>query len=527
MKKIFISIGLLSSSLIAQNYTVDLVKDINPNGNSGISGVTVLNNKIIFAAYNDNVGNEPWVSDGTTVGTFNLIDINPGFTGIYPKSSGPANFIQFGSLVLFTANNPNGIAIYKTDGTITGTALIKQFPLSTSISQFTLHNAKLYYYADDGVNGNELWVTDGTTNGTLMIKDINVGFQSSYPQYLTSHSDGKLYFQADDGINGSEMWVSDGTEAGTNLLVDILPGVQGSYPTNLYSHGGKIYFSGYDQVNGLQLWSCDGSSPGTSLLKVINSSANSFPVNFNTIGNKVIFLADDGANGNELWVTDGTTSGTLILKDIFPGSTGSDVQNLFLKNNKLYFTANNSTLGSELWVTDGTTSSTTLYKDFNIGSLSSNPEIKQFNDSIIYLIGTIGSDREVIKYNYIQNIVTFYDIDNSKSSSPSEIITLNNSLYVVANGTAGIELYKISPTTVIINNITEYNNETINLFPNPAKDEINLKGLNGVNSFKIYDMLGNTIEQGHTEGKIKTSNLSNGYYSVEISGKTYKFIIIN
>ena len=62
-----------------------------------------------------------------------------------------------------------------------------------------------------GPNGIELWRSDGTENGTVQIKDINpVG--SSDPQQFTVRSDeiagasNSFYFTATDGNNGAELW---------------------------------------------------------------------------------------------------------------------------------------------------------------------------------------------------------------------------------------------------------------------------------------------------------------------------------
>ena len=61
----------------------------------------------------------------------------------------------------------------------------------------------LYFSANDGTNGAELWKTDGTTSGTVMVKDINGGSGSSNPICLTAIGN-TLYFNAEDPTDGAE-----------------------------------------------------------------------------------------------------------------------------------------------------------------------------------------------------------------------------------------------------------------------------------------------------------------------------------
>ena len=76
-------------------------------------------------------------------------------------------------------------------------------------------NGGLLFKADDDTHGEELYKSDGTVAGTVMVKDVNTNASAgSYPEYLRRHGD-LFYFFANDGVNGDELYLSDGTEAGT------------------------------------------------------------------------------------------------------------------------------------------------------------------------------------------------------------------------------------------------------------------------------------------------------------------------
>ena len=78
----------------------------------------------------------------------------------------------------------------------------------------------LYFVANDGTNGEELWKSDGTASGTMMVKDISSGSSQSNIYGFTAVGS-TLYFRADDGTNGAELWKTDGTASGTVMVKDI------------------------------------------------------------------------------------------------------------------------------------------------------------------------------------------------------------------------------------------------------------------------------------------------------------------
>src|SRR5206468_940299 len=155
----------------------------------------------------------------------------------------------------FAANDgQNGLELWRTDGTTSGTFLVKDidpfkvtfgnftFAAGSNPSDLTAFNGRLYFQASDRVHGSqlwesdgtvdgtqrrELWGTDGTTAGTAMLADLNPtgdAIRSSYLRPMLADVVGVLLFAADDGTHGQELWRSDGTAAGTTQVADINPG---------------------------------------------------------------------------------------------------------------------------------------------------------------------------------------------------------------------------------------------------------------------------------------------------------------
>jgi|GEM_PF-4629582 len=102
-------------------------------------------------------------------------------------------------------------------------------------------------------NGTELWKTDGTKSGTIMVKDISEGIQGSNPEILAIHN-GNVYFNASDGTNGYELWKTDGTESGTKIVADIYSGPGSSSPDEMTVTDYGIVFSGIDEDGQNKLW---------------------------------------------------------------------------------------------------------------------------------------------------------------------------------------------------------------------------------------------------------------------------------
>lgn len=130
----------------------------------------------------------------TNLGRIELVkDINPN------GNSSLENFIEFNYELYFTAAE-----LWVTNSTSSGTNLVRDINLNNIyLAEF---DNRLYFGADGDENGRELWVSDGTSEGTSLIKNIHPATEgsssyphSSNPSGFTEFND-KLYFSTDYGL---------------------------------------------------------------------------------------------------------------------------------------------------------------------------------------------------------------------------------------------------------------------------------------------------------------------------------------
>ncbi|MFT6630926.1 MAG: ELWxxDGT repeat protein [Bacteriovoracaceae bacterium] len=378
------------------------------------------NNKFVFVASDTTNGKEIWVSDGTTVGTTLLKDINPG-----GGSSNPEYF--------FSNATGNG----------------------------------LYFWADDGINGKELWKTDGTAGGTILVKDINPGSAGSYFTSKTDyvHLAGYTYFYATDSSAFTQLFRTDGSGPGTTLVGESMDGNVTSEYNQIDTDGTNIYYTArisgsmklykyngsnsylgktnphslmFDGVNTAYVMIYDGGGSGQQIYKIdasgglqlftdidpgngISPSSSGFQGRLATGGGNFVFIWGHQTYGREYWISDGTVPGTNVLKDIFTGASGA-VTGSYLRTDhvfngtNLYFKANDGTSGSEFYKSDLTTPGTVLVSDINPGSSNSNPEKFSLNsNNDVYFWASDVLENQLFRYNG----TTLTKITNFDSSNPN------------------------------------------------------------------------------------------------------------
>ena len=404
----------------ASSNKVRVVKDINPGSFShNLYNITNVNGNLFFTVFNG-VDQVLWKSDGTTAGTMQVKNINPGGRNIYLYK----HFVNANGTLLFSFyDDAHGYEIWKSDGTEAGTVMVKEINpglYSSQVANITyMGNNTSFFEATDGKKGLELWKTDGTAGGTVLVKNINnTTSGSSNPYALTPTPDSsKLLFVATDPQYGTELRITDGTQGGTHVVDDLLKGQFSSSPWLLTNFKNETWFfanildnssdTTSDIITTAKLCKTDGTKAGTKILllpalesylkttgyvsateassnllylllfnhftyeyelwRTDGTEAGTYAVETNmpsyyfvymkAVDDKLFFTNSDYTYGNELFVTDGSVSGTGLVKDIVPGPNSSSLYDFTSFKGKLYFTADYG-YGSFLWSSDGTKSGT-------------------------------------------------------------------------------------------------------------------------------------------------------------------------
>lgn len=428
---------------------------------------------------------------------------------------------------------------------------------SSSPTNLFVFNNKIYFQADDqqGTNtpgnadlGDELWVTDGTEAGTTFLKDLRTGSDSSSPSFFFEFN-GTMYFSANETGDGNVLFSSDGTANGTNPT-------GGLFIFNPLELDGLIYYINTTDNNGLYQFD------GTTQSKVANAGiedVNFLGGNFSSLNGKIIGYgrtpSEDPTIGTELYEYDPATDTYTLIKDIDEGTGDSSISNFVTLGTDLYFEAD-----GKVWKTDGTAAGT-IEVD-KAAAINGVAELFVWNGNL-YFEGDDGSNDQLWKYDPIADTVLnvsnitgstatggnnhdpsdyavlgdylYYRGENSDDSNGylfrtngttsenldstikdiDEITVLNGKLYFEGDdGVTGNELYTLDPATLFINKVFK---NTLEVYPNPTSNYINISSEYLNNDFKIYSILSKSVKQGKiTSSKITVSDLSKGTYILKV-----------
>lgn len=347
-----------------------------PYSNKTSNYTAILNDQLYIIASGTHSGYKLWKSDGTINGTVVIKDLPTSPTAIFSMN----NSLYFKLL---------GInKLWKSDGTERNTIIAVDLPLANIDTlflfekQFWVSNQKAFFWGSTPQYGAEPYFTDGNLVSEL-VSDIERGNKSSSSLSTSYKINGILYFVTNNGIIGDELWKSDGTPENTALVKDIAEGSNSSYINNMVEMNGILYFTANDVVHGTQLWRSDGTLQGTYIVKIISSISNysgSLTANLTIFKGSLYFSAKDGTSNSDLWKSDGTELGTVKFKQSLSYIA---VSNIFATNERLFFVSGGNFFQQVLWTSDGSVSGT-----YSLKNLAPNTEGMQiFNPTCFTSIG--------------------------------------------------------------------------------------------------------------------------------------------
>jgi ELWxxDGT repeat protein len=503
--------GSLTSS--AQSLFKDLIPGGHPNSSNTEQYKKVGSNMFFLARVNlGQYVHQLWKSDGTVNGTVKVVDsIHVSNLGGLVILAGEVN----GELLYFrrsTASSTTHFQLWKSDGTASGTTMLKQFtnnPLGTAgdPKNYTfVDNTKMFFTIADSA-GRELWVSDGTVSGTNRVIDLSPGFVSgSIPYSGASNApmvayNGKVYFSGTTTGSDPELYSSDGTAGGTTLVYQYV-GVSGCEPEHFKVWNNQLYFAAFAASgSGKHLFKTDGTTT-TQLSTGINAA---YPLEFN---NQLFFIG-----GFDLWKTDGTPGGTVLV------TTGISNAGFAGANNDYFFTKYNTSV----YRSDGTAAGTSLASpdlgasaSFNvINNIMYKTRLDVGSWTNVGLWKSDGTDGGTSKIHY--GTATGY-----------EFIFDNRVFFSESDAAHGQELWSFDPSVSGISEVESGNNLII--YPNPTSGMINITtDASREATYEIFDVLGNVILKQQNINQADLSSFAKGIYFIRVSdnnSSTTKRIII-
>ncbi len=387
--------------------------------------------RILFFANNQSNSNYSlWVSDGTEVGTIEIIDVKSSNSSGYDE-----NFITINNKTFFNGTSAlNGNEIWSTTNVVNEVSLLTDLSYAngSNPSKFIDVNGELFFIAARFENGTQLLKSNGTNAGTVNLKDIRKGYRSIGELSEMKNVNGTLFFSAHDGIHGYELWKSDGTEIGTTIVKDIYSGNTSSMLNHndtqrFYNVNNLLYFSANNGGQNWEPWVSDGTEDGTYMISDINTITGSDPSEFVSFNDAIYFIAT-GSDGNGgishgLWKTNKTHTLTERIISL------NRMDKLRVVNNKLLIvaeTSNSSYAPHDLWVSDATTVGTSHIKTFGVGS---RPDIIFANSNIgkdVYFIANSPENGQKVIYKTDGTITGTKLVFSGKDDHPEYNIRINS-----------------------------------------------------------------------------------------------------
>ena len=522
-------IGVFNGKLIVMDYNgkIWLVSDENPSSNVLLNQLNgpdyneegfktgkflIVGNKCFFTVGTSSTGQELFCTDGTAGGSY-LIDLIPGTTSSFPQ-----NFIEFQGKLFFSFQTPSNTKLYSSDGTPSGTVLVKDFVRfwgHNNITLMTKFDNKLFIRVIENSESNFYYSSWGNGDPILTLPNSYIIAPFEY--------DNTIYFSA--GFNKTWKYINgvlvslnltslDGSERScTNLNNDLIYSIKSNtwsiwkfngttvtkvFPTTTFNSSYSYYtyfrkigndeilivFFIYTSTNfRSELWKMNINTFVSTKLSDLAPLTNSTPSSRHDLikdkgelvflNGKYYFIYNDFVSDYSLWSTDLTPQGTtkiqtLGVKDIDDDFlSGKDnyynnFKDLDVVEGKLFFKTMN--VPSKEWslvLLDTSTGQSKLLDDCTGGiEIGLDIKIHNTNSKVYFMATSLDKGAEIWKYENGQSVMV-NDINTkvgkSKSSSPTNFIRFNNALYFVAKDDLhGKELWKTDGTNAGTNLFVDF-----------------------------------------------------------------------
>ncbi len=195
-----------------------LAVELNLDGSSNPSDLTVYEGQLFFAATDGSTGRELWVSEGTPASTHQVADLDPG-----PGSSSPDHLVNQGEYLFFTASIEGiGTTVWRSQGTSESTGQIGRESFH-EIRQLIPLRDIVIIDVDRGTSEEQLWYTDGQQIERIEIEPASRG-SLLYPFFVAPEglclerwTSGlerfKITFDRTHRIGGRVFWDANGNRA--------------------------------------------------------------------------------------------------------------------------------------------------------------------------------------------------------------------------------------------------------------------------------------------------------------------------
>ncbi|MCB9880667.1 MAG: hypothetical protein H6832_13445 [Planctomycetes bacterium] len=303
--------------------------------------------KIIVAANDFVIGQEPYVFDTDTKTITLLRDLVPGV-----GSSLPADFVDTNVGCFFAANVPQqGRQLFLTDGTVAGTRAVTSIS-NGGVQQVTGHGDGLVLFVANLQGRPALHISDGTAANTKPVLASGSPIHDVTQIVALPGQRSPRAFAI--GRQGTRRHVFTIGASSARVVAASLsdPDLD---PSGLVAAGNSAFWSATAK-NGREVFLSKNAQDA-------RGTGDLAPGDFDAIlpgpaiaalgrGSEAVFVADDGIHGQELWTSSGSAATTRLLVDAVPGAEGLQPRDFVQAGGLLFFVGDDGVTGPELYVLD-------------------------------------------------------------------------------------------------------------------------------------------------------------------------------